>query len=280
MDKTVTISMYPCLIRSGEFKKSSNDYAVVEVIKRTPVRTINGGGVVNKVLKRRKKFRRLPLRQNDNNTDNKNHNSDHNHSDPQSRTLDESFEKLEPLKTKYKTSDSIRMHLRHKDKADNNLISRNSASSRSRLKNNNNHQNGNKKPSNTNHKNRQEASKHHIQLSDKFKFKQELNKRQKPSNQVTNKNYFEQIGAESREEKTYNYFIPTEKDIDDDDNGGEILQAAGYHTSLSIQEPYHNGLEEPPYDYTIGKIIFMTHLWQSIKLNKLLVTYRDGNRIS
>ena len=97
---------------------------------------------------------------------------------------------------------------------------------------------------------------------------------------MTNKNYFEQIGAESREEKTYNYFIPTEKDIDDDDNGGEILQAAGYHTSLSIQEPYHNGLEEPPYDYTIGKIIFMTHLWQSIKLNKLLVTYRDGNGIS
>ena len=43
---------------SGEWKRNAGS---VEVIRRTPVRTLNSGGVVNKVLKRRKKFRRYPL---------------------------------------------------------------------------------------------------------------------------------------------------------------------------------------------------------------------------
>ena len=61
----------------------------------------------------------------------------------------------------------------------------------------------------------------------------------------------EQIGAESREEKTFRYYADDNEDNDD----GEVLLAAGYHNTLTVQEPYHNGVEEPTYDYTIGNKI-------------------------
>ena len=144
---------------SGEFRRMPGDVAQVEVIRKTPVRTLNGGGVVNKVLKRRKKFRRLPLRRTDNYAESKHDNIEDSHSDnePQLRELNDSFEKLEPLKAKYKTSDSIRMHIKHNNRDDktDKIIK-------------NNHRNQMKK---TNYRDKKspEISKPHIELSDKFR---------------------------------------------------------------------------------------------------------------
>ena len=79
-----------------------------------------------------------------------------------------------------------------------------------------------------------------------------MNRRQNTAAASSHSRYVEQIGAESREEKTFRYYGDDNEDNDDD---GEVLLAAGYHNTLTVQEPYHNGIEEPAYDYTIGNKI-------------------------
>ena len=148
---------------SGEFRRLPQDVTQVEVIRKTPVRTLNGGGVVNKVLKRRKKFRRLPLRRTDNYAESKHDNIEDGYSDnePQLRELNDSFEKLEPLKAKYKTSDSIRMHIKHGSSG--------SRDDKTDKTSGNKHRNQIKK---TNYRDKKspEIRKPHIELSDKFRY--------------------------------------------------------------------------------------------------------------
>ena len=222
---------------SGEFRRFPDNVAAVEVIKRTPIRTLNSGGVVNKVLKRRKKYRRLPLRRSD---ASKQEEDDNDNDRPQAREINDSFEKLPPLRAKYKTSDSIRMHLR--PRSENNLISSSSSKSSNRLENNRSNQ-GKIKSTNYNQRKRPEP-KQKIELSDKFKFKQKLLKQSR----VVPEEYFEQLGAESREEKVYQKY---EDDVLDD---GDVLVASGYHNSFTIQEPLQNTVsqQDPAYDFTIG----------------------------
>lgn len=229
--------------QSGEFRRFPENVAAVEVIKRTPIRTLNSGGIVNKVLKRRKKYRRLPLRREDDNTasDESLEEDDR----PELREIiNDSFEKLPPLRAKYKTSDSIRMN--RQIVPDN--LSRYSKSSQTISQNNRDNQ-GKIKSTNYNPRKTPEA-KHHVELSDKFRFKQKIKEPRK-----SNSKYFEQVGAESREEKVYRPYF----DDDDDD----VLVASGYHNTISIQEPLSNGvsLQDPAaYDFTIGKIIIILGL--------------------
>ena len=195
------------------------------------------------MLKRRKKYRRLPLRREDDNTasDESLEEDDR----PELREIiNDSFEKLPPLRAKYKTSDSIRMN--RQIVPDN--LSRYSKSSQTISQNNRDNQ-GKIKSTNYNPRKTPEA-KHHVELSDKFRFKQKIKEPRKSSSK-----YFEQVGAESREEKVYRPYF----DDDDDD----VLVASGYHNTISIQEPLSNGvsLQDPAaYDFTIGKIIIILGL--------------------
>ena len=217
--------------RSGEFRKY-REGAEVEVIRRTPVRTLRNGEVVNKVLKRRKKYRLLPRRIDAHQLgDASGDNNDNSDDKPQLREINESFEKLKPLKTKYKTSDSIRMHVKTPYQEKN--ISRASAITR--------HENKKniliERKSNNLPIKRTEP----IKLSDNFKFKQKMKKKTLKKNKSNH--YDEQIGAESREHKTYKRL---------NERNGEVLVASGGHNSLSIQEPVLNTLTEDMYDFTIG----------------------------
>ena len=186
------------------------------------MRTLGNGGVVNKVLKRRKKYRRLPQRRADSGRHLGGGEEAGGESEDraEARHAAHSFEQLEPLEAKYKTSDSIRMHIRKGDKD----------SGRQQ-----------EKPSNLitkadirRAKHRQEPRKGHIELSDKFKFKQKVSRLQ----------HAEQVAAESRERRTWE--VPGAE-------AGQLL-ASAYHASLSVQEPSHNsvGPLQPAYDYTIG----------------------------
>lgn len=213
--------------RSGEWTRrrdpaAASSAASVTVIRRTPVRTLGNGGVVNKVLKRRKKYRRLPQRRADSGRHLGGGEEAGGESEDraEARHAAHSFEQLEPLEAKYKTSDSIRMHIRKGDKD----------SGRQQ-----------EKPSNLitkadirRAKHRQEPRKGHIELSDKFKFKQKVSRLQ----------HSEQVAAESRERRTWE--VPGAE-------AGQLL-ASAYHASLSVQEPSHNsvGPLQPAYDYTIG----------------------------
>ena len=193
---------------SGEFKRSMSRarprmVGSAEIIKRTPIRTFPDGGTVNKVLKRRKKYRRGPARPNQVSEEETKQSDQH-----------QPFKKLSPLKTKYKTSDSIRMHLRRPE--DVKLSSNNNLSARpSKTK-----VSGEVQKQNRIQKIRAEPLKP-LKLSEKFKFKQ---KSRQPS--------LDQ--AESREDRTYQYF----------DQPEEVLLTSGYHHQLSIQDP--------AYDFTIG----------------------------
>ena len=217
-------------IWSGDYKKY-RESAEVEVIRRTPVRTLHNGEVVNKVLKRRKKYRRLPTRRvdadkiSDASADNGNNSDDK----PQLRETNESFEKLKPLKTNYKTSDSIRMHLQtpnHKIKTSRSSESGQHENKRNSIKGST-------------------RTKQPLALSDNFEFKKNSKKQTK---KASPRQYDEQIGAESREHKTYKRFYGSHE---------EVLLASGDHNSLSIQGPVQNSLVEDNYDYTIGRIIKM-----------------------
>ena len=239
---------------SGEWKRNAGS---VEVIRRTPVRTLNSGGVVNKVLKRRKKFRRFPLQKivdkpkSKERSDSIENNYDDRYDKLEAReSVDSySFEKLEPLKTKYKTSDSIRMRLKSSDDKKDVSSSLKLRSSRPHEKINDDRQDLIKK---YNIKNTPEVQKHKIELSDKFRFKQKIKtqKSSKPKYKTSDYYQQEQIGAESREEKTFNYLRDREEEEED------VLQTSGYHNSISIQEPSHNSLN-PAYDYTIGNLLFI-----------------------
>ena len=236
---------------SGEWKRNAGS---VEVIRRTPVRTLNSGGVVNKVLKRRKKFRRFPLPKivdkpkSKERSDSIENNYDDRYDKLEAReSIDSySFEKLEPLKTKYKTSDSIRMRLKPSDDKKDVSSSLKLRSSRPHEKINDDRQDLIKK---YNVKNTPEVQKHKIELSDKFRFKQKIKtqKSSKPKYKTSDYYQQEQIGAESREEKTFNYLRDREEE--------DVLQTSGYHNSISIQEPSHNSLN-PAYDYTIGNLTY------------------------
>ena len=198
-------------IWSGDYKRYRESAETVEVIRRTPVRTLHNGEVVNKVLKRRKKYRRLPTRRvdadkiSDASADNGNNSDDK----PQLRETDESFEKLKPLKTNYKTSDSIRMHL----KTPNHKIKTSRASKSGQHENK---RNSIKESTRT---------KQPLALSDNFEFKKNSKKQIK---KASPRQYDEQIGAESREHKTYKRFYGSHE---------EVLLASGDHNSLSIQGP-------------------------------------------
>ena len=239
---------------SGEWKRNAGS---VEVIRRTPVRTLNSGGVVNKVLKRRKKFRRYPLQKivdkpkSKERSDSIENNYDDRYDKLEAReSIDSySFEKLEPLKTKYKTSDSIRMRLKPSDDKKDVSSSLKLRSSRPHEKINDDRQDLIKK---YNIKNTPEVQKHKIELSDKFRFKQKIKTQKSSIPKYKTSDYFqqEQIGAESREEKTFNYLRGREEEEED------VLQTSGYHNSISIQEPSHNSLN-PAYDYTIGNLLFI-----------------------
>ena len=225
--------------QSGEFRRHGES-GEVEVIRRTPVRTLHNGGVVSKVLKRRKKYRRLPSRRADADQlsdvgGDHNDNNDNSDDKPQLREINESFEKLKPLKTKYKTSDSIRMHIKTPHQDD--KISRASLTSRHENKRNNLIENTN------DNKKRPEVKKQPLELSDNFKFKQKMKKPSKMKKK-SHQHYTQQVGAESREKKTYKRFYGSHE---------EVLLASGYHNSLSIQEPVQNSVAEG-YDFTIGKI--------------------------
>ena len=238
---------------SGEWKRNAGS---VEVIRRTPVRTLNSGGVVNKVLKRRKKFRRYPLQKivdkpkSKERSESIENNYDDRYDKLEAReSIDSySFEKLEPLKTKYKTSDSIRMRLKPSDDKKDVSSSLKLRSSRPHEKINDDRQDLIKK---YNVKNTPEVQKHKIELSDKFRFKQKIKTQKSSKPKYKASDYFqqEQIGAESREEKTFNYLRDHEEEED-------VLQTSGYHNSISIQEPSHNSLN-PAYDYTIGNLLFI-----------------------
>lgn len=222
--------------RSGEFRRY-RDSAEVEIIRRTPVRTLRNGEVVNKVLKRRKKYRLLPRRIDaDQPGDASGDTNDNSDDKPQLREINASFEKLKPLKTKYKTSDSIRMHVKTPYQEKN--ISRVSAITR--------HENKRNILIERNSKDMQikrtELKKQPIELSNNFKFKQKIKKKMLKKNKTNH--YDEQIGAESREHKTFKRLY---------ERNGEVLVASGDHNSLSIQEPVHNTVTEDMYDFTIGK---------------------------
>ena len=221
-------------IWSGDYKRY-RESAEVEVIRRTPVRTLHNGEVVNKVLKRRKKYRRLPTRRvdadkiSDASGDNNGNKSD---DKPQLRETNESFEKLKPLKTNYKTSDSIRMHVKTPNHE--NKTSRVPQSAQHENKRNNLKKSKNIKGS--------KLKKQPLALSDNFKFKKNSKKQAK---KATPRQYDEQIGAESREHKTYQRFYGSHE---------EVLLASGDHNSLSIKGPVQNSLAEENYDFTIGKM--------------------------
>ena len=194
---------------SGEFKRSISRprprmVGSAEIIKRTPIRTFPTGGTVNKVLKRRKKYRRGPVRQNKLSEE-----------ETKQSEQQQPFKKLTPLKTKYKTSDSIRMHLRRAE--DVKLSSTNNLSVRQPQTK----VSGEINKQNRKNKIRTELPLKPLRLSEKFKFKQ------KPRQPILQQ-------AESREDRTYNYF----------DQPEEVLLTSGYHHQLSIQDP--------AYDYTIG----------------------------
>ena len=177
---------------SGEFKRSGQRMiGSAEVIKRTPIRTF-AAGTVNKVLKRRKKYRRVPGKQN-------------NKSEKESKKSEEelSFPKLPPLKAKYKTSDSIRMHLRRPD--EDNLLTANDLPAReSKVK---------AKISRPSKTSRIKP----LELSDNFMFRKKMRQSEHPK-------------AESREDKTYKYF----------DQQEEVLLTSGYHHQLRIQDPAYD----------------------------------------
>ena len=205
---------------SGEFKRSMDRprprmVGSAEIIKRTPIRTFPSGGTVNKVLKRRKKYRRGPVRPNQLSEE-----------ETKQSEQQQPFKKLTPLRTKYRTSDSIRMHLRRPE--DVKLSSNNNLSVRQPQPHTK--VSGEIKKQNRNNKIRAEAVKP-LQLSEKFKFKQ---KPRQPTLQPTLQPALQQ--AESREDRTYNYFDMAQP--------GEVLLTSGYHHQLSIQDP--------AYDYTIG----------------------------
>ena len=93
---------------SGEFKKRPTNHdeteESAEIIARTRMRnfdTAGGDRAVNKVLKRRKKYKKLPVQV---------ANRINEKEDAESK--ENEFAMLPPRKTKYKTSDTIRMHLR------------------------------------------------------------------------------------------------------------------------------------------------------------------------
>ena len=196
---------------SGEFRRSVARPRMVgsaEIIKRTPIRTFPTGGTVSKVLKRRKKYRRGPVRQNKLSKE-----------ETKQSDREEPFKKLPPRKTKYKTSDSIRMHLRRPEPDDVKLSSTNDLSARqlqSKVS-------GKMKQQNRSNKLRAEPAKP-LQLSEKFRFKQ---KSRPPG----------LLRAESREDRNFKYLAQP-------DRPEEVLLTSGYHHQLSIQDP--------AYDYTIG----------------------------
>ena len=121
-------------------------------------------------------------------------------------------------------------------------------------------------------KNTPEVQKHKIELSDKFRFKQKIKTQKSSKPKYKDSAYFqhEQIGAESREEKTYNYLGNQDEE--------DILQTSGYHNSISIQEPSHNSLQTSAYDYTIGEFFSFSYnallahksiLWWLMRFNLL-----------
>ena len=207
---------------SGEFRRSlaaprTRMVGSAEIIKRTPIRTFPTGGTVNKVLKRRKKYRRGPVRQ-----------KKLSEEETKPPGKEQAFKKLAPLKTKYKTSDSIRMHRRRPE--DVKLSSNNDLPGRQQQ----NKVGGKMKKQNRINQIRAEPVKP-LQLSEKFKFKQ---KPRPPS----------LLRAESREDRNYNYFHLEEQP----DQPEEVLLTSGYHHQLSIQDP--------AYDYTIGGKYFIAAL--------------------
>ena len=104
---------------SGEFKKRPEHHhereESAEVIARTRMRNFDNGDsdrTVNKVLKRRKKYKKLPVQV-----------AKLVNKKEEAESEESEFTKLPPLKNKYKASDTIRMHLRRTDDAKNEEIS-------------------------------------------------------------------------------------------------------------------------------------------------------------
>ena len=200
---------------SGEFRRH-RESAEVEVIRRTPVRTHLNGDVVNKVLKRRRKYRLQKI-------DAFKLGNSFNNSDDKIKLLkiNESFKKLKPLKIKYKTSDSIRMRVRRPNQEHN--ISRATSSTQHENKGNLFETKMNNLSINMNPLKKKpiEPFRNNFELKKKIK-----------------KNYHlgEYLGAESREHQTPKRL---------DENNWGILVASSNYNSLSIQEP----VAEDMYDF-------------------------------
>lgn len=213
--------------RSGEFRRH-RESAEVEVIRRTPVRTHLNGEVVNKVLKRRRKYRLQKI-----DADKLGNAFDNSDEKKKLLKINESFKKLKPLKTKYKTSDSIRMHVRRPNHEHN--ISRATSSTQHENK-------GNLIETKINNLsiNMTSLKKKTIEP---FRNNFELKKK-------TKKYHFDKyLGAEYREHKTHKRL---------DENNWGILVSSGNHNSLSIQEP----VTEDLYDPTVGEMrlsVFLGH---------------------
>jgi len=209
---------------SGEFKKRPNPYyeqESAEVIKRTQINNFDNEDTertVNKVLKRRKKYKKLPVTRLGKDKED----------DTKEVENQESFEKLTPLKNKYKASDSIRMHMRHRD------------NKKKETTNTSKHETKQRNESKKTDKPAHVANNIHLQRSDRLKqqgsFKREneygLTEHLKLRQEAEDAK--KEMKKESRENTNYQHY----------DHPEEVLLASGFHNQVSVQEPN--------YDFTIG----------------------------